>query len=179
MIARDEITFEVVPSGDMSAACRQEILSLCSAAYEEDFRPYLELLPNPVHLLAHRSSAFVSHAAWVTRWLQADEGQILRAAYVEAVATAPEYQRQGFASAVMRHLVTLINNFDVGALSPFDVGFYGRLGWQLWRGPLAVRTEEGVLPTPEEEVMVYRLPRTPALDLDSLLTVEWREGEVW
>lgn len=179
MEAQDEITFEIVSGDSLSAPDRQAIVDLCSAAYEEDFRPYLEVLPNPVHLLARRSNIPVSQAAWVTRWLQVNEGEVLRTAYVEAVATAPESQRQGLASAVMRHLVTYLDEFDVGALSPSDARFYERLGWQSWRGQLAVRTEQGLVPTPEEEVMIYQLARTPKLDLNDLLTVEWRQGEVW
>ncbi len=179
MKARDGITFEVVSGRSISASCGQEIINLCSAAYEEDFRHYMELLPNPVHLLARRSGTLVSHAAWVTRWLQVKEDKVLRTAYVEAVATAPEYQRRGFASAVMQHLITHIDDFDIGALSPSDADFYERLGWELWRGPLAVRTEQCLMSTPGEEVMIYRLLRTPKLDLKNLLTVEWREGEVW
>jgi aminoglycoside 2'-N-acetyltransferase I len=59
------------------------------------------------------------------------------------------------------------------------VGGYARLGWELWRGPLFVRTDAGLMPTPDEEVMILRLPRTTPLDLDSPLSAEWREGELW
>lgn len=175
----DKITFELIASENLSAQQRQEILTLCSAAYEEDFALYLELLPNAVHLLARQSGVLVSHAAWVTRWLQVNEGALLQTAYVEAVATAPEHQRRGFGSAVMRRVVTHLDDFDIAALSPSEHAFYERLGWELWRGQLAVRTRDGLLATPEEEVMIYRLPRTPQLSLTELLTVEWREGEVW
>jgi len=33
--------------------------------------------------------------------------------------------------------------------------------------------------TPDEEVMVLRLPGSPLLDLDASLAVDWRPGEVW
>jgi predicted acetyltransferase len=179
MEMRDTSTFELIPGEALSASDRQEILALCSAACEEDFLPYLELLPNPVHLLARRDNVLVSHAAWVTRWLQVNEGGLLQTAYVEAVATAPEYQRQGLGSALMRQLLHYLDDFEVAALSPSDSGFYERPGWELWRGPLAVRTDDGLTFTPEEEVMIYRLPRTPRLDLNALITIEWRRGEVW
>jgi aminoglycoside 2'-N-acetyltransferase I len=176
----NEIRFEVVASQNLSASVREEILHLCTAAYEEDFRPYLDVLQNPVHLLAWRCGALVSHAAWVTRWLQVNGKTMLRTAYVEAVATLPAHQRQGLASAVMQQLVKHLADFDIAALSPSEVGFYARFGWELWRGQLAVRTEDGNVPTPDEEVMIYRLPRTPELDLTHLLTIEWRPGdEVW
>ncbi len=57
--------------------------------------------------------------------------------------------------------------------------YYERLGWELWCGPLAIRTERGLVATPGEEVMILRLSKTPALDLDHRLTAEWRQGEVW
>jgi aminoglycoside 2'-N-acetyltransferase I len=180
MNTHNEIMFEVVASQNLSASVREEILHLCSDAYEEDFRPYLDVLQNPVHLLARRSGVPVSHAAWVTRWLQVNAEIMLRTAYVEAVATAPAHQHQGLASAVMTQLVTHLSDFDIAALSPSDAGFYARFGWELWRGQLAVRTEQALVATPDEEVMIYRLPRTPELDLNHLLTIEWRPGdEVW
>lgn len=179
MKTQDAITFELISAEALSASDRQEILALCTTAYEEDFLPYLELLSSPVHLLARRDNVLVSHAAWVTRWLQVNEGELLQTAYVEAVATAPEYQRQGFGTAVMRQLMKYLDDFEIAALSPSDSGFYERLGWELWRGPLAVRINDGLTFTPEEEVMIYRLPRTPKLNLNVLITIEWRQGEVW
>ena len=60
------------------------------------------------------------------------------------------------------------------------MGFYERLGWELWHGPLFVRTEHSVERSPDdEEVMIYRLPSTPELDLSAPLSAEWREGEIW
>lgn len=84
---------------------------------------------------------------------------MLRTAFVEAVATAPEHQGKGFASAVLRELATHITSYDLGALSPSEAAFYERLGWELWRGPLGIRTEHGLKPTPGEEAMILRLPR--------------------
>ena len=76
--------------------------------------------------------------------------------------------------------MSVSDRFELAALSPSAVEFYTRLGWELWRGPLFVRTPAGPEPTPDEEVMVRRTPHTPAgLSLDLPLSVEWREGEVW
>ena len=58
--------------------------------------------------------------------------------------------------------------------------FYERLGWELWRGRLGIRTLQGIESTPEdEEVMIMRLGKTPELDLKAFLTAEWRKGELW
>ncbi len=173
------ITFEVTRAEDFTTANKAEIVSLCSAAYEERFDHLFEMLPGSTHVLARLDGKLVSHAAWVTRWLQPEEHALLRTAYVEAVATAPEYQGRGFATAVMKELEAQIGSYDLGALSPSDATFYERLGWELWRGPLAIRTESGLFPTPDEEVMILRLAGLPNLDLRGRLTAEWRSGELW
>jgi aminoglycoside 2'-N-acetyltransferase I len=80
----------------------------------------------------------------------------------------------------MKRLAQEIRAYDLGGLSPFSVAYYARLGWELWRGPLFIRTDDGLLPTLEaEDVMILRLPNTPDLDLDAPLSAEWREGELW
>lgn len=58
--------------------------------------------------------------------------------------------------------------------------FYERLGWQTWRGSLAGRSENGLIPTPEQGgIMVLQLSQTPPLDLDSTLTIESQGGRIW
>jgi aminoglycoside 2'-N-acetyltransferase I len=173
------LTFEVTRAENLSIAQRAEIISLCSAAYEEDFGQLFELLPDSTHVLARLGETLVSHAAWVTRWLQPEGHAVLYTAYVEAVATGPQYQGRGFATAVMREAATQISSYALGALSPSDAAFYQRLGWEVWHGPLAIRTEHALLDTPDEEVMILRLAGTPPLDVYTRLTAEWRQGELW
>jgi GNAT superfamily N-acetyltransferase len=99
---------------------------------------------------------------------------------VEAVATRRQFQGLGFASQVLTHLAREIRGYELGALSPSDDRFYARLGWELWRGPLFIRTDGALDPTADESVMILRLADTPAdLDLDEPLSAEWRPGEVW
>jgi aminoglycoside 2'-N-acetyltransferase I len=179
------LMLEVVPAEELAPATRAEIIDLCTRAYAERFDHLFESLPGSVHVLARLGNPggeLVSHAAWVVRWLQPEQCLSLRTAYVEAVATAPEYQRRGFATAVMKQVGASIaqRGYDLGALSPSNAEFYLPFGWELWRGPLAIRTPNGLVPTPGEQVMVLRLPRTPpTLDLDVRLTAEWRIGELW
>ena len=131
-------------------------------------------------MLATVEGAVVSHALWVTRWLAPGGRAPLRTAYVEAVATDPLHERRGFASAVMRTLVSRVATFQLAALSPSDRGrtLYRRLGWT-WIGPLSIRRGADVIETPEESVMIYRLPGTPPLNLAEPLSGEWRPGELW
>lgn len=176
----DELQVAQATVEALSSAERAEIIRLCTEAYEEDFSDFFQTMPGTTHLLGRVGGELVSHLAWVTRWLQPAGSPLLRTAYIEAVATAPAYQGRGFASLLLREAVKRIQAYDLGALSPSEAEFYARLGWELWRGRLGIRTEGGVEPTPEgEEVMVMRLEKTPVLDLDAFLTAEWREGELW
>jgi aminoglycoside 2'-N-acetyltransferase I len=179
------IRIDVAAAEGLNRAARAAIVSLCEAAYGEDFSRLFEDFPGSTHVLARDDSgALVSHAAWLTRWLQPAGLPLLRTAYIEAVATAPSCQRRGYATAVLRHAAGVLRSdeaWQLAALSPSDPAFYARLGWELWQGPLAIRRGDGVeVSPPDEQVMILRLPRTPAsLDLGSRLTAEWRPGELW
>ena len=73
-----------------------------------------------------------------------------------------------------------IGDYDIGCLQSDLVGFYERFGWEFWRGPLAGRAEQGLIPTPEQRgVMVLRLPQTPPLDLDAALSIEVQPDRIW
>jgi aminoglycoside 2'-N-acetyltransferase I len=171
---------QIVRTGDLDDPRRNEILTLCRAAYREDLDGYLENIGPGVHLLGRVEGTLVSHAMFVERWLQLHDGRLLRTGYVELVATAPAGQRRGYASALMRRVADEIHAFDIGALSPTDERIYARLGWQTWRGPLLVRTGTSVVTSQDEGLMILRLPRTPAdLSLDEPISIEWRPGEVW
>ena len=100
------------------------------------------------------------------------------------MATAPARQGLGYGTAVMRRVAELVAAdpaWELAALSPAVPDWYASLGWEAWRGPLAIRRDTGLEPSPpDESVMILRLPGTPAsLDSTALLTAEWREGEAW
>jgi aminoglycoside 2'-N-acetyltransferase I len=133
------------------------------------------------HVMLVADGVVVSHASVVERVLETN-GRALRTGYVEAVATWPELQGRGHATEVMNAVGSLIDDrFELGALGTGRHGFYGRLGWERWRGPTAVRTERGAVRTPEEDgfVMVRRTPTTPRLDLEAQITCDRRPGDVW
>jgi aminoglycoside 2'-N-acetyltransferase I len=174
------LAIDVLDSQSISAGALAEVRDLCTEAYDEDFTEILAQVGPGVHVLGWMDSLLVSHAMWVTRWLEPAGRSALRTAYVEAVATRPAYQRRGLASELLARLAREIRDYDLGALSPSDAGFYARLGWEPWRGPLSIRKGEDLVATPEEEVMILRLPRTPPdLDPTAPLSAEWRAGEVW
>ena len=172
-------TIERLSGSGMRPETRAALLALCDAAYGETLAPYLDDIGPGEHLLGISDGLPVSHVMWVTRRLQPEGMAPLRTAYVELVATAPEARRRGYATRLLQAVPELITEYELAALSPATAGLYTRLGWRFWRGPLSIRTEAGMTPTPEEEIMFLRLPRTPALDETLPLSAEWRPGEVW
>lgn len=171
---------DVVHSPALTPAARDEVLALCRAAFDEDLGETLAQLGPGVHLLGRVDGRLASHLMIVPRELQPEGQPPLRTGYVELVATHPSVQRRGLASALLHRVPALLASYDIGGLSPSDAGFYARLGWERWTGPLAVRTARGLEATPDEELMILRLSGTPpALDLAQRISVEWRPGEVW
>ena len=169
---------EILPSVSLTPTQRAEIIELCSRAYEEDFSSLFDYFAAPTHVVARLDHRLVSHALWIERTLDYNDTR-LRSAYVELVATDPAYQRRGYGSAVLQALAQAITDYDLGALSPSEPDFYARLGWELWQGSLFVERDGQQYTTPDETVMILRLPNTPPLDLRGTLTAPWREGEVW
>jgi predicted acetyltransferase len=78
-----------------------EIIHFCSTAFDEDFAKYYETFIDPIHLLARIDGKLVSHALWITRWLQVHGQKLMRTAYVEGVATIQNQRNQGFSSSLM------------------------------------------------------------------------------
>jgi aminoglycoside 2'-N-acetyltransferase I len=175
------LDLQVVPSSALSRETLDQILELCDRAYGEDLREIFQSFVDPVHVLATADGIVLSHALWVTRWLAPGGRAPLRTAYVEAVATDPARQRQGFASATLRRVLREVEGFELAALCPSDYGqpLYARLGWETWTGPLSVRCGSNLIDTADESIMIHRLPLTPALRLSESMSAEWRPGEAW
>lgn len=165
----------------LDAETRAAIVHVCRTAHQEDdFLHLFSYLPSGgLHVLAYYEQELVSHAVVTTRWLQPGGLPLLRTAYVDAVATLPTYQGQGFGSGVMRYLASVITDFELACLETELVPFYAQLGWELWQGPLAGRRDSELLPTPEQTgIMILRLARTPPLDLGRSLVVDY-DGRIW
>jgi len=175
----EKITIEINTKESLSQPEINEIIHLCSTAFDEDFTIYYKTFIDPIHLLARIDGELVSHALWITRWLQIRGQKPMRTAYVEGVATIQNLRKQGFASLIMECLAVEITGYDIGGLSPADTTLYSRLGWEYWGGSLFTRKENLWTPVQEETAMILRTPRTPIIDLKSPLSIEWREGEVW
>jgi aminoglycoside 2'-N-acetyltransferase I len=179
----ESIVITSAQTGELNEPLRNTIIELCVEAHQEqDFRNLFTYVSSGGwHFLAYQDELLVSHALVTTRWLQTENQQLLKTAYIDAVATLPAYQGQGHGSALMRRLASDIDReYLIACLETDHETFYERLGWQIWRGPLAGRGEHGLIPTPEQRgIMILRLSQTPALDLDSMLTIECQTGRIW
>ena len=178
----EKLKLEVLHADQLTSQQLAEIHTLCNRAYSVygvDLEPLFRTFTDTTHVLGWWGSVIVSHAMWVTRWLQPSDQPPLRTAYVEMVATEPQFQGRGFATAVMRRLASAIHDFEMGGLSPAEPKLYEKLGWVFWQGPLFIRTKDGLLSTLEDQIMILQLPKTPPLDLTLPLSAEWREGELW
>ena len=94
----------------------------------------------------------------------------------------PARQGSGLGTQVMHEIdAEIVERYELGALGTGAHHFYERLGWQVWRGPLSVRTDDGDRRTPEEEgdILVLETPAWPGLDVTAPLSCEWRPGDVW
>jgi aminoglycoside 2'-N-acetyltransferase I len=168
---------------ELTESERAAVIEVCVAAHEiEDFRRMFShfITSGGRHFLAFSDETLVSHAVVTTRWAQPEGHDALRTGYVDAVSTLPAYEGKGYGSAAMRALAGAIDDYELACLQTDIPGFYERLGWELWRGPLAGRTDDGLVPTPDQRgVMVLRVPRTPTLDLDGMLTIEQQPDRIW
>jgi aminoglycoside 2'-N-acetyltransferase I len=176
------VSVVTIATEDLTPTEKAAIIEVCIAAHDNpDFANLFSYIPSGGrHFLAYRGDELVSHAVVTTRWSQPEGHAILKTAYVDAVSTLPGAQGQGFASTAMRTLASSIVDFEIGCLQTDKPGFYARLGWELWRGPLAGRNDDGLVPTPDQRgVMVLPVPATPDLDLNSLLTIECQPTRIW
>ncbi len=174
----------VFTSEELAAAgLRQAVIDVCLAAHEATNSGTCS--PNTSrqarrHFLAYDGDTLVSHAVVSTRGVQPEGLPILRTAFVDAVSTLPSRQNQGYGSATMQRLAEKIGDYEIGCLQTDRTSFYAHLGWEEWRGPLAGRSDDGLIPTPDQRgVMVLRLPNTPPLDLDAALTIERQPERIW
>lgn len=174
---------------ELDAAARAAIIGLCEAAHGTDFSRLFEFLPpDGLHVTGWTGGepanppVPVVHAVRTTRWAQPQGYPPLKTAYIDAVTTAVERQGQGLGSQAMRRLAAIIftEDYDLCALETDKAGFYTRLGWEVWPGPLGGRRAGAVIPLPEAQgnVLILRTPRTPPLDLTGLLTIE-DQGRFW
>lgn len=180
---RPAVTVRTAPTEALSSADLDVLRRLFEAAWPDGEFTQLdwEHACGGTHFLVEDEGEIRSHASVVERDLEVG-GRCLRAAYVEAVATWPAHERRGYASAAMRAVAGLIRaRYPLGALSTGRPSFYERLGWLRWCGPTHVRTEAGIVRTPDDDdaVLLLFTPTSPTVDRSAPIVCDWRPGDVW
>jgi aminoglycoside 2'-N-acetyltransferase I len=166
---------------ELNPELRASVIELCIESHGETSfeRLFIHVPTGGRHVLGYHGDTLVSHAMATTRWLHDGSGRRLRTAYIDAVSTLSAHQGHGHGSAVMRELAVWVDDAEIACLETDKPGFYERLGWRLWRGPLAGLRGDERIPTPDQHgIMVLRLRLTPPMDLDGPLAVEVT-GRIW
>jgi len=176
------LTIKTIPIHELDEATRKAIIDVCVAEHEnpEFYEMFDYFAPDHVHVVAYRGDAVIGHAMVSTRWMQPEGHPILRSAYIDAVSVAPAEQGKGVGKAVMQQIASVIQDYEIAGLETDKFGFYESVGWERWPGSLAGRGENGLIPTPDQHgVMILRLPKTPPLNLNGLLTIEDQGARIW
>ena len=66
----DHLQIKIVNGESLPDSEKRVVISLCNRAYEEDLEPLFNTFVDPTHVLGYYAGSLVSHAMWVTRWLQ-------------------------------------------------------------------------------------------------------------
>ena len=170
-----EFILTVKKNPDLLESELEDVITLGSRVFNTDLQANRNTFIHTTHIMGYYGSSLVSHALWYTRWMQTGSSPLLKTAFVDVVATGEEYRKQGFASSVLARFAESVTDYDIAALTTASTGFYERLGWQVWSGPVYFEKTEKQIAQPNDSLMVLSLPNTPDLDLDAPLTVEWRE----
>lgn len=162
---------------ELAAARAMVVEAFAGGFYDMDWEHAL----GGLHILAEIDGRLAGHASVVQRRLL-HGGRALRCGYVEAVAVRPDLRGQGIGRLLMGAVARILHAaYDLGALSASAAGapLYAACGWQVWTGPLAALTPDGVVATDDEAGGVYVLELAVPLDFRASLTCDWREGDVW
>ena len=180
-----DVQVRALQTSELSDADIAGIQALLSAAFQHDEHggfthdDWLHAIGG-THVMLQVDGAIVGHASIVQRALEI-AGRPVRTGYVEAVAIAPELQRQGLGSVLMGVINLHLHAYDLGALGTGSQPFYQRLGWLIWQGPTGVRVDGEFQPTPDEDgyILVLPTPTSPPFQLTDAISCNWRPGDVW
>jgi len=168
----------------LPAQARRELLDMCNSAFGMPFDALFDMLPpDGLHLLGRIGGRLVAHLVITDRCLRADDGPWLRTAYIDAVATHPQFQRQGNAGTLIRRAVqSCSGRYELLALATDTPTLYAKYGFVKWPGAQMNETEDGtgVEISPEQNNLMV-LPCTKAFETDqsATMTANWRPGGGW
>jgi aminoglycoside 2'-N-acetyltransferase I len=164
-VTTDRLELNVVELEALSPARRSAIVAVCGDALRTDCAQLFDYLSRSTHVIATIDGRLVGHACWTSRQLAPGGLAPLRTAWVDAMVVAPDRQRLGVGTSVMRLLAERTEDFELRGLGTEQMGFFERIGWERWRGPTP-----GVHHDPLDSLMILRTTSTPALDLAGVIS---------
>lgn len=180
-MADDHVVLRVNHTADLDAQTLADSRSLLYQVFDDLTEDDWEHALGGMHAIAYENGEVVGHASVIQRRLM-HQGRALRAGYIEGVAVRADRRRRGLGGSMMNELERIVRSaYDLGALgaSHEAIPFYESRGWQLWRGPSSALTPFGVKRTGDDDGAIHVLPVTLPLDLDDVITCDWRGGDVW
>lgn len=171
----------VAHTADLSAETLVAARTLLFDAFDDMTDHDWEHSLGGMHALVFEGAEVIGHASVIQRRL-IHQDRALRTGYVEGVAVRTDHRRRGYGGAMMNQLERIIRGaYDLGALGATGEAakFYESRGWVLWRGPSTAMTPRGLVPTEDADGAIYVLPVSSPLDLQGVITCDWRDGDVW
>jgi len=175
------IELRTAHTADLDAGTRSAVRRLLDGGFGGISDDAFENALGGVHALVVEEGELVGHGSVVQRRLL-HAGRALRTGYVEGVAVHEDRRRQGHGAAIMAALERVVQSaYHLGALGASDDGarLYTSRGWQLWRGPSASLTPEGIRRTADKDGVIYVLPVSVPVDVSGDLVCDWRPGALW
>jgi GNAT superfamily N-acetyltransferase len=169
-------TFSTHEASESELSVLREMLESSFASYSESA---WEHCLGGTHFVLRYRGQLVSHLAVIPRYIAVD-GVPLNAAYVESMATLPEFWGRRFGTALLSAASAhIIDAYDIGALSTRRVDFYQRAGWRVWVGRTLVRKIAEIRPANRIGTLMVILPLGSELSTEGEIATAWRSGDIW
>ena len=93
------------------------------------FRGKPDFVPE-LNLVMELDGRLMGHVMYVRSQIQADDGRAVPIMTFGPISIAPEYQRQGYGTILLRHSMAAARELGAGALAiTGNIGFYGKSGF--------------------------------------------------
>lgn len=175
------IQYNVMTDQQLTTTHLQQLNALFIDAFEQNFSDDdFEHLYGGIHIIASANTIIIGHAALIPRTIHID-GSPYQVGYIEGVAVASTYQRQGIGAQIMRQITDMAaHDFVVAMLSTGEHDFYARFGWQRFKGESYVDNHGTIERTADEDEGLMVLTNLTHLNQPGIAWVcDWRTGDVW
>jgi aminoglycoside 2'-N-acetyltransferase I len=157
------------------------IKNLLNDAYEGDFSEQdWQHTFGGARFVGTIDDQIVAHAAVVPRAVLINDLP-MTIGYLEGVAVSSKFQGQRLGSQLLQYVSDFCrSNYEITMLSTDEFDFYGKFGWQRFKGTSGVMQDSVKTLTPEEDdgLMYLAGNSTKSIEI-STAYCDWREGDCW